>query len=351
MRRLFWYGTILTVITAVNVYLASLYVASNPDASFSRGIVFLYRMGTDYNPMYWVSQKMAEHTSRALREVVAQLSSQADAPALALRNHKPAEVPEPAVEPENNDTLPPELLTLIQTQGIVTEEQERTNGLENGHGYTNVALDAGQPAGTQSIFPRGSTVTVDPGTGQDPDDCPKIMPPCNDDEGEAPAVMPYVEDQDTASADKDCADYLKRTVNELRDRGKEIRDSDAGQEESEAGDEQEPPLEEDPAYHHQYPGCPHSGYCPYSGRGPADDYEPVPPPKSEKKSADDAEESEPAQPTIQEKQHSKEDKNQAKHPNGGGKCGSEECPAHPEVDTMEFRPSDAHEGEFDPKPM
>jgi hypothetical protein len=30
---------------------------------------------------------------------------------------------------------------------------------------------------------------------------------------------------------------------------------------------------------------------------------------------------------------------------------AQEEPAHPEVDTTEFRPSDARPGEFDPKPM
>jgi hypothetical protein len=33
----------------------------------------------------------------------------------------------------------------------------------------------------------------------------------------------------------------------------------------------------------------------------------------------------------------------------GDSTEAEEQPSHPEVDTMEFRPSDARQGEFDPK--
>jgi hypothetical protein len=35
----------------------------------------------------------------------------------------------------------------------------------------------------------------------------------------------------------------------------------------------------------------------------------------------------------------------------GDSTEAQEEPAHPEVDTTEFRPSDARPGEFDPKPM
>lgn len=53
----------------------------------------------------------------------------------------------------------------------------------------------------------------------------------------------------------------------------------------------------------------------------------------------------PAMEPRQPSSHPKHTSSKAVCPDG------DECPAHPDVDTMEFRPSDAHQGEFDRHPL
>jgi hypothetical protein len=154
-----------------------------------------------------------------------------------------------------------------------------------------------------------------------PSACPEYMPPCIDDDEPAPATMPYADDAAVAPP-KLRSKRWRRMPNDY-----------SGCEESEAG----APIHgadcrEDPAYPYQYPGCPYVGPSATPGvyhRLPAMPRE-LPPPEvyrsSHKPSA-------PATPPA------KKSANDA------------ECPAHPEVDTMEFRRSDAKEGEFDRIPF
>jgi hypothetical protein len=119
-----------------------------------------------------------------------------------------------------------------------------------------------------------------------------------------------------------------------------------------------PDCQEDPAYYHQYPGCPYSGGCPYGGCPPGRCLTPPskPEPKMDTPKADDklyeikfieghlgGDEPQAAPPS-----RAPEHKPSSVLPNGG----SEDVPAHPEVDTTEFRPrEDAKKGEFDPAPL
>jgi hypothetical protein len=199
---------------------------------------------------------------------------------------------------------------------------------------------------------------------EESEECAKTMPPCSDDE-EVPATMPYAEDGDGAA--EDCLSLFWKGL------FGETGGQEGGQEESEAIHAEDPsPCKEDPAYHHQYPGCPYTGVCPYSGRcaTPAVEHEDTPGAEGEKQEPaahscegcpkgtccpgcctkkkkeckSKAEGEKKTTPDTSDPAHPKAD-----HPKGH--CGDEGCPAHSDVDTMEFRPSDAHEGEFDNPPL
>jgi hypothetical protein len=101
------------------------------------------------------------------------------------------------------------------------------------------------------------------------------------------------------------------------DDGDDVPMDEATDELQEESMEEEPACQEDPHRHEHYPVCPYSGrsYCPtVPARTP---------------------------PAPQEEPSETYPKNQA----------DPESPAQPGVDTMEYRPSDAKEGEFESKPM
>lgn len=90
---------------------------------------------------------------------------------------------------------------------------------------------------------------------------------------------------------------------------------------------QEPGCQEDPHHSEYYPSCPYMGGCPRTTPPcPAGGSSKV---KKPKHGHDDVEPCEPCPKAEPDP----------------------ESPAQPGVDTMEFRPSDAKEGEFEPKPM
>ena len=150
---------------------------------------------------------------------------------------------------------------------------------------------------------------------------PERMPPCTDDEDLAPATMPYAEDSQECRP----ASRWRRMPNDY-----------SGCEESESRS----PLhradcQEDPAYPYQYPGCPYIGPAATPGvyhrlpampeEGPPKDLYQAPLRHTEPPAPGDFRFKKPVDEI--------------------------DCPTHPEVDTMEFRHSDAKEGEFDRSPF
>jgi len=100
--------------------------------------------------------------------------------------------------------------------------------------------------------------------------------------------------------------------------------SQGGAEEAEPSHPSRPAnCQEDPSYDLQYPGCPYTG------------------PRSGKQTPND-----PLLPLQEHKGVSPSNLMMQPKPKL-----NEEVPAHPEVDTMEFRPSDAQDGDFDPHPL
>jgi hypothetical protein len=124
-----------------------------------------------------------------------------------------------------------------------------------------------------------------------------------------------------------------------------------GGEESEALPGTPPDCREDPHHDQQYPGCPYMGGCPGSMHCPPPapaDSESQPKTKKKKKTAK-------ALPDVVEDTAIRRMKYEefampaAERPMRPDHF--DWVPAIPKVDTMEFRPSDAKPGEFDPKPF
>ena len=115
-------------------------------------------------------------------------------------------------------------------------------------------------------------------------------------------------------------------------------------------DEEPPQCLEDPAYQHQYPGCPYTGKSDKSVQPKAIDSIPSAKPKNPMKtSADDLKQGSTDLPKIEWGKYELPARLRQLLPGEGNESGNE--PTHPEVDTMEFRPSDARQGEFNPRPI
>jgi hypothetical protein len=157
-----------------------------------------------------------------------------------------------------------------------------------------------------------------------PSGYPEYMAPCVDDDERAPATMPYA-DEAAVAPPKVRSKGWRRMPNDY-----------SGCEESEAGGQiHRADCREDPSYPYQYPGCPYIGPSATPGvyhRLPAMPRE-FPPPETYRSPHGTSAPRSPGTPP-------------AKQP-----ANDAECPAHPEVDTMEFRRSDAKEGEFDRTPF
>lgn len=169
---------------------------------------------------------------------------------------------------------------------------------------------------------------------------------------EAPEVMVGVEEAEVVPAP------MPRVVDESEDAGKMDRVTDEPASDEKPGDDkakmdpveeqsvgtEEPPMSVEPYYpdyhsyqdYHHYHDY-HSGCCPYSGKCPCSE-----PPMPMTQSSEEESEACPCSPPAPKKTKSEKSKKTSKP-------GSP-CPGHPEVDTMEFRPSDAPPGYFDKVP-
>jgi hypothetical protein len=94
-----------------------------------------------------------------------------------------------------------------------------------------------------------------------------------------------------------------------------------------------------PSHYSSHPSCPGTVTCPYTGRTyPADPRD------------DTREENKPAPTLHKKKKKKKKDANGNLSSLMEKEKGTEDVPVHTEVDTMEYRRSDAHKGEFAPMP-
>jgi hypothetical protein len=169
--------------------------------------------------------------------------------------------------------------------------------------------------------------------------CPMVMPYCTD-EDEAPAQMPYATDDEPAagytSEKQDRDSWFFRIWSNLLP--KKVASEEAPPEDTDVLCPDQCPgmgdCKEDSHYHHQYPGCPHT-VCPYTGRSYPDEAMTPPSSNAAPSGSEEGSETKPAPKKMMHKSK---------------KVDSEQdgCPKHPDVDTMEFRPSDRQLNEHGP---
>ncbi len=158
--------------------------------------------------------------------------------------------------------------------------------------------------------------------------CPMVMPYCTDEEATAETAPPM------PRADEEPAFGANAKVQfpfwvEGRKAGKEEQQTNGP-----ARGDDTPNCQEDEHYYEHYSGCPYTGYHLPSQRCPGTPIDPEP---TKRPNQDEcSEESAPR-------------KHKVNHP--GKSVESEECPVHPDVDTMEFRRSDGGLNEYGPGPF
>lgn len=192
---------------------------------------------------------------------------------------------------ENCETVPPQIIDVCQPRVIINEEE-----------LEDVATN---PA-----------TTVVPACIEECELMP--MPPCQDEESEATGEKKVAEDACPI------ADFWMSLFRDLM----KDKDQDAvppAAEEADAVDEGVPAdCQEDKDYHQRYPSCPYMGGCPGSRSA-------CPPSLKKDQEVDE--------PIVEE---------EIAEPRPAPET-TDEAPTHPDVDTMEFRPSDAPPKENDPQ--
>lgn len=185
--------------------------------------------------------------------------------------------------------------------------------------------------GEEESMPReeAAPVVVAPLDGSKPKGCPIIMPYCQDD-GDKPIVL-GTGDEKSSSEDAEGAtfkEWMKLFNTSKKDKSSPTEELPAPVEEPEP--QAEPKCQEDIHLHEHYPGCPRVT-CPYTGKSERS-CTPV-----RKSGTEEASEEPP---------HEKKKLPRLKV----GKTGEDELPA-PNVDTMEYRKSDAGLNEYGPGPL
>jgi hypothetical protein len=332
MRRLFWCSAAVIVAAAAAVYGAAEYAQQHPGSFLARCSFATYHLMVEYNPLSRAGHVVAARVPRATQGVAVPACTGA---ATCTADHGQSvrgEAAEPAVLGELFSRDAFTNLSRCQAPATLTSDLQ-----EPCQGPPSDSLE-----GPASISGEAPGLTVQAGGVEESEDSPPTMPLSRDDDGDAPAVMPYIVDSDDDSAQlfNYWMGLFRKAAGQSNEGQQPGADTAAGSsEESESMYGNVPAdCREDPAYNYQYPGCPYTGTCP-KGRGRL----PTAKPQVAPKLMGDLEEQSPLPDSLVPQLKPVETKPDAD--------SDDESPLHPDVDTMEFRHSDAHDGEFDPHPM
>jgi hypothetical protein len=329
MGKLFRYGMAGTVLAMAGFYLATVYVIRHPDSVFARSGRAVFHLGTHSSFVFQVGQTVIREAGRLVLKASSQPESESDDPALC-----PPGEPQPIDE---GVVAAPEPLLLFDNQVIQVVREQLPPIPFEGAEEPPLADDtkaAASPGVISQPDAELDALILQPGATMESCEAEKKMPRCFDDDKEGPPRMPRAEEPERPPN----IDELFRFWTELfQDAAKET----GGLEESEALDvDVPPPCQEDPVYHYQYPGCPFTGKCPF-----------LDPPalRSDPSLREHKEKNRPMNPDFDSKELSVPERLKRLLPQAGSE--EEELLPPPNVDTTEFRPSDAKPGEFDPQPM
>ncbi len=333
MRKMVRIGAVAVAASAVFFYLAASYALHHPHSLLMQCLVTSFHLGTDHNPFFEVGQTVGKTAYRVAQAEVTEsdMATEEEEQLLCVPPDTPAgeESKPSAIPPENRDF-------------IIRTIKGDLHPAPLAHNSETTRRDLPMPMfGAPELCLPGPT---------DDEDYPKFMPGCLDDD--APAVPPMADNPEGKSSTDP---LFKFWLGLFESAAQEADDMNAAepQEESHYFHDEEPPqCLEDPAYQHQYPGCPFTGKCPEQCDPPKITV-PVPAVKPKPGKKPSGAQMKP-NGQFESTGHMMDPKKyelpaRLRQLLPSDSTEAEEEPAHPEVDTMEFRPTDARPGEFDPK--
>jgi hypothetical protein len=322
MRKVFWCCAATAVAWAGVAYLSADYACRHPFSLLGRSIVLAYNVGMSGGEIFRVTSDVITRARQAV----------ADDPSKPYEEHSLSCVPPDPMPVHEQNAAPcpatPKEDVIDTTQGrlpgkiVINEEQEPPAAII-------AAAPIVPPADVDPfVVPPISAPLVQ---GMIDDDH-RTMPYCSDDDPPPPEIMPPCMDDNETKEHGSCWTDFWSWFFPMADAE---TTTTGGNEDSEmikdyygvsSGHARVPALQEDPSIDTQYPGCPHSDchervVCPYTGKSyPVDNVMPTP---------------------EKPKQKKKKQKPEPKHSSNTTQdyrwwWG----PIHPELDTMEFRPTD-----------
>jgi hypothetical protein len=303
MRRLLWCAVAVVVAGGLGLYALAAYAVCHPHSRLGRETSAMLRLAGRLTPLTALAGSSRERPSEAIVD--------AGCPSC---NAEPGDATTPPTDPQQDG----QMMAFIRSYPSAV------------HLDGNVAFKPAKPAASEQCSKddadRALRATLESGGEEEfTGAAPRFMPPCSDDD-EPPAMMPCAKRYD---------DEEELSGNPF---GLEIKQSDPAKRELDTtAEESEIPFDralsngQDPNYRYQYPGCPSTGPARKAGRTVHEtSFTPLSDPKSGKKL------SLPGFDRLRSKSRLPE----------GGYGEEEEFIPRTTLDTMEFRPSDAKNGEF-----
>jgi hypothetical protein len=323
-----------TAAAGVFFYLAASYAFHHPESMLAQCILSSFHLGLDRNPFFRMGQTVGQtvyQVSRAEFTDSDQTTEEEEQPLCVPpdRSEAPKSVECQAISPEQRDFI----IQTIKEQLFTPSEAvvPRVNG-----GTSFSALHC---------------IPIP----NDDEDLPKFMPPCEDDD-DCSAILHGSAQKEAKNSHDPLFQFWLGLFESVAKDASDLKGVEEQEHSNYFHDEEPPQCLEDPAYQQQYPGCPFTGKCP--GKEPASTPKmigPLPSGKPHSYKQPSGAEMKPAGEadsmfhTFDPKKYELPARLRQLLP--GDSTEAEEEPVHPEVDTMEFRPSDARPAEFDPKRM
>ena len=339
MRRMVRIGLMATAATAVFFYLTASYALHHPESLLTQCVVTSFHLGTEHNPFF----KMGQSVGRTVYQVSQATPTDCDS-SIEEEDQPlcvPADTPETS-QPEKSMAVSPErrefIIQSIKEHFLLQPEASKL-GMNNSGPFISEAFGREPPLCTSAP--------------SEDESFPDFMPPCGE---ELPAVM---NDGASKEAEISVDPLFKFWLGLFESAAKEAGEMvgiEAQEETHYFHDEEPPQCLEDPAYQHQYPGCPFTGNRQGSDHSSSPKMiDPLPSAKSKSIKKPSGTEmnsdgkTDPVFRTFDPKKYELPARLRQLLP--GDSTEGEEEGSHPEVDTTEFRPTDGRPGEFDPKRM
>ncbi len=343
MSRKVRVGVLAAAAAAVFFYLAAGYALHHPESLLTQCVVTTFHLGTDHNPFFKVGQSVGRTAYRVAQAEVlsADMNSEEEEQLWC--------VPEEPLPVQEEQPKASSLVSSEQRDFIIRTIQEQLAAAHLASLRAKAHVEMDTRAFSRLLpMPRFAEPELCAPPPLDNDDFPSFMPHCSDED----------DSSSLANKTKSSSDPLFQFwLGLFESVAKEDEDmngaepQEAAQETSHYFHDEEPPqCLEDPAYQHQYPGCPYTEKCPQSTPSTKTDAVRSMKPKNKKPADEDLKPDSKIDPQSRMINPQKYDlPARLRQLLPGDSTEAEEQPSHPEVDTMEFRPSDARPGEFDPK--